>query len=192
MSSQSSKPWSKQEWLGKEKYRKGVPDLQEILDIAGGIPDLRIKALFSLCYLTAGRITEVLNINVDDIIPEQIKGRPVWKIILINLKNKKRVNKTLIITLDKSENLTLCEYINTYIKSLIGKKLFDFSKQRAWQLLDKYTGFNPHFIRHIRLTHLVTIYDFTDRLLVKYAGWEDSKPGSHYINLRTDDFLDKL
>jgi len=192
MSSTNLKPWGKQTWLSEKKYRKGVPDLKEVLKLAESILDVRTRALFSLLYLTAGRISEVLDITIEDIIPTTKKDRPVWEINLINLKNKNRKMKKILVTLDREENIILARYVNEYVKTLTGKKLFTFSKQRAWQLLDKHTGFNCHFIRHIRLTHLVTEYNFTDRLLVLYAGWEDSKPGKHYINLRTDDLLDKL
>jgi integrase len=189
---ESLKPWGRQKFLIENKYRKGVPSMKEVIEIAESIDDLRVRALFILCYFTAGRITEVININVDDISLDEIRGRKVWKIRMINLKNKTRQSKEIPVLLDREENLMLAKHVNEYVKSLMSKKLFEFGRDRAEQLLNKHIHFNPHFIRHIRLTHLVTVYNFSDELLVRYAGWTDSKPANRYVNLRTEDFLDKL
>ena len=70
--------------------------------------------------------------------------------------------------------------------------LFEFQTDRARQIINKYAKMNPHFLRDIRLTHLVTIYDFNELKLAKFAGWKDGKPAERYVRLSYNDLIENF
>lgn len=179
-------PWS------AEKLGINVPSQKELLNIVRKIENSEHRTLIVLAYLTGGRIREVLSLKRGQLRTEDKSGRRVLSIYhMLNEKNKKRKSKTFFIPIDKEGDLveTIIPYLNTRGKN---DSLFNFkSRQRAWQITRKY-GFHPHIFRHYRLTHLVTIYNFSDRMLVEFAGWKDSAPGHYYIQLRSEDMLEKM
>jgi integrase len=169
-----------------------VPSQEKLLRIVRNINNSEHRTLIVLAYLTAGRIKEILSLRRGQIRTEEKNGRRVLAIYhMLNEKNKKKKTKTFFIPIDKEGELieTIIPFLNTKEKD---DKLFNFnSRQRAWQITKMY-GFHPHIFRHYRLTHLVTIYNFSDRMLVEFAGWKDSAPGHYYIQLRSEDMLEKM
>jgi len=69
--------------------------------------------------------------------------------------------------------------------------LFNFGKTRAYQIIRQATGWNNHWLRHLRATHLVLYHDFNEQLLIKFMGWTNSLPAKHYMELKWTDILDK-
>lgn len=175
----------------KELQENPIPTVEEMKGIIWGISNVKHRALLTLCYLTAGRITEVLALKRENITRDIVNGRTILLFKnLPNRKNRRRKFKDIPVPLDKEGDFY--EMMAPYIDSKIAEmKLFTFSRQRGWQILQKY-GYNPHFIRHIRLTHLVTRYDFNEFLLSRYAGWTDSRPAKHYMEIRWRDILQKM
>jgi len=169
-----------------------VPEQREIARFARQIENPMHRALFILAYLTAGRIREVLSLTREQFKIEKIGVRKVLTIRhMLNEKNRKRHTKTFHIPIDKERALVnpILSYLNTKERK---ERIFPFkTRQRAWQILKQY-GIFPHYLRHIRLTHLVTIYGFTDQVLVRFAGWTDSQPAQYYIELKAEDILDKM
>lgn len=103
-----------------------------------------------------------------------------------NRKNKERLRKEIPIieSLDKG----FIEIIEQYISTLApDEPLFKFSKVWAWKIIHKITGCNCHFLRDIRLTHLVALYHRDGSRLQKYAGWKDLKSATHYVQLDWSD-----
>jgi len=182
-----NKPWA----IQKELQKNEIASYGDVKVIASNISNVRTRALFILLYLTAGRISELcMELRKKDLNMVYKKGRDVLLIRIVNRKNKKRKWKTIPIPIDKEE--TLLKLLNEYLRDLNENDvLFNFGKVRAYQLLMKETGFNNHWIRHIRLSHLVIYHDFNDQLLTRFAGWTDSRPAKHYIELRWTDILDK-
>jgi hypothetical protein len=194
------------------------------------------KALFTIAYLTGGRITEVvqcphlyhniytridtidkegnpkkvikrnkygspiiqsteriphnyLGICKKDITTETIKGKNIMIITMQNRKNKNYTRKSIPISIDKEKDFV--QIIHDYIINLEEyNPLFPYGRAKAETIITK-TGMNPHFLRDIRLTHLVTIYDFREYQLTKFAGWKDSRPAERYIRLAITDLIDK-
>lgn len=192
------KPWHLQDKLKKES----VPGINDLLIMADRLESPRDKALLMLTYLTAGRICEIvrynrkgiqhLSIKRKDLIVTEKNNRKTLLITVRNEKNRQRKNKQLPIPLDKEENIIVLEPVKDYIKDLdLDEELFPFGYKNALKILHK-VGLNPHFLRHIRLTHLVTLYDFNEQELRMYAGWTDGRPAKHYIELRWGDLLKKL
>lgn len=195
-SSTSRKPWDKQCYLDKEK----IPTVKEIIDLASEITSDRERCLFVLTYLTAGRMQELVRYNHNKENRSSIKGSDISliekegrKILLINLrneKNKEKHRKDIPIPLDIEENKKLFNLIVPYLNEVQKEELFPFSYKRAYALLNKIKEeWNPHFIRHIRLTHLVTVYGYREYQLTMYAGWTDPRPAKHYLQMRWEDLL---
>jgi len=118
------------------------------------------------------------------------------KFIIVTIHNRKHKTKK-----EKAIPVNLSDEIDSYLWSIIEKyidyrrkegkeDLFDFGKTRAYVLISQHTGFNPHWWRHIRLTHLITKYDLNERLLIKYAGWTDGRPAEGYMELFPSDLMD--
>jgi len=186
--------WQIQKELQKKYSLSDLPDLNELVSMVNECKEPRVKALFSILYLTGCRISEILAKKGTDfqgdfqgLTPKQvafdyIEGKEVVYIRTPNRKNKNRTSKRQPIPLIKEKELY--KFVYDYIK---GKEptrpIFDFGIRRARQLLLKHFKFNPHFIRHIRLSHLVIHYDFNEQALVRFAGWSDGRPSKHYIEM---------
>ena len=208
--------WSRQ----KDLKRDEIPSIEAILNIVNGIENPRDRALFVLAYLTAGRISEITDykqyvyirlnpnekpakyrkefvrryagITKKNMVKTESSGREILLIDLPNRKNDGRPRKKLPVTLDKDYNIELVNILLNYIKTKEeDEALFPITPTRAWQIISKY-GYNPHFLRDIKLTHLVIYNNFNDQELIKYAGWSDGRPAKNYIQLRYDDMVKKL
>jgi len=117
---------------------------------------------------------------------EEIDGRKCLFIRTENRKHKKRKTKRQPIPIEFESGIVY--YLLDYLRMLDSDSfLFPFGPKRATQIINTTTGFNIHFIRHIRATHLVTIYDFNEQMLVQFMGWTDSRPAKSYIELRSRD-----
>lgn len=218
------KPWKTQRQLKKED----IPPPPTIITMAQTLQKPQEQALFIMAYLTAGRISEIVqtknliknhyqrnakgkvqkNKNGSEIINHTTKqplnypgitkdnlsiithnNRKILLISMQNRKNKKIKRKQIPIPIDKEKELTtiLFKYINT-LKP--GQPLFPFTTWKARTILKK-LKLNPHFIRDIRLTHMVIYHDFNEYFLTKFAGWKDSRPAEKYIRLKWTDMLQK-
>jgi hypothetical protein len=193
------KPWGNQKALKEVR----VPNINEIVLMAEGINKPNVRALFVLSYLTAGRICELVRYNRNGIKKDAVKrkdfvmteknGRKVILVTLRNEKNRKRALKDIPIPLDREDNIALFNLIKPYLDSIpMEVEVFPFSYQYAYKQIRKITDWNPHWFRHIRATHLVTMYGLNEQLLIRYMGWTDSRPAKHYSELRWEDLLDKL
>jgi len=182
------KPWGNQ----KELKKKDIPSREEVLIMAQSLQDARLQALFIILYLTAARIREVVKVlKAGDIIKTEYGERKLILITIPNKKNRERTQKHIPIPIDKERDLL--ELMLPYVNSFENNEdvLFPFSGTRAYQLIEKHLKINPHWIRHIRLTHLITLHDLNEVLLNRFAGWTDSRPAKHYMELRWKDILQK-
>lgn len=210
-------PWTRQKSL-KEKYlEEEVPDITELCDIIDGIkigtafPEFhtcRAKALFAMYYLTgcrASEVTKCMDLRVmrdkevmykhndfHGIKKKHIKlgvidGHKCLIVRTENRKNRSRKSKRLPIPIELEA--PIAAYLFEYLKRLKPDMiLFPFGAKRATQIINT-TGFNIHFIRHIRATHLITKYDFNEQLLIKYMGWTDARPAKYYMHLKSFDIF---
>lgn len=195
------KPWGLQGNLKKERILT-EGDIK-IIAANNFKPDkakyyLKNRALFILTYLTAGRISEVLALRKKDLRQETRRGRDLLLISMINRKHRKRHFKDIPIPLDNE--YVLLEFLNEYLSKLKDDDLLfwtqvdrskSISRLHAYRILRRYTGFNCHWLRHLRLTHLVVNYDFNEQLLTQFAGWTNSLPAKNYMEIRWTNILDK-
>lgn len=187
-----NKPWSKQSFLQGER----IPTVKEVLEIAEGIDKDRDRALFVLAYLTAGRIKEIIrkenraSIRKNDLRITMEGGREVLVIDMRNQKNKDRERKEIPVPLDLEENALFWNMVIPYINTLSNDgELFPIAYKTAYEILDNLIGWNPHWFRHIRLTHLVTVYGYREHQLTMYAGWSDPRPAKNYLQMRWQDLM---
>jgi len=181
-----------------------IPSLNEIPDIINRGTSTRTRALASLLYLTACRISEILKVvKQTDIIRDKadIEEELDWRIgekniILVktgNKKHKRTRTKTQIINLDRPIERELWGNVDDYIDE-IGEREILFPHNRDWahKLLRKEYNIFPHLLRHFRLSHISGKYDLTEQQLVLFAGWTDGRPAKTYVHLRARDLLRKL
>jgi integrase len=130
-----------------------------------------------------------------DISIQDNSGRKIIVFKIRNLKvkaNREKFTKLIPLPFDNEFNKRLVKPIINYANTLReDEELFPFSARRAEQIIAK-QGFNPHFFRKLRLTHLVKYNNFSDQKLVAFAGWTDSKPAKHYIKIGWKDLVDSM
>jgi integrase len=127
-------------------------------------------------------------ISKADIRFKDIDGHKCMVLRTENRKNKNRKTKNPPIPLDFESDIAW--FVRDYLEILEDDSiLFSFGRRRAEKIIEDISGFNIHFIRHIRATHLVSLYDFNEQALVKYMGWTDSRPARHYMELKSSDIV---
>jgi len=129
---------------------------------------------------------EYKGIRKKDIKIKRIDERLCMLIRTENRKHKKRTSKRQPIPIELEKEIA--NYVIKFAMKAGGwGYLFKFGTKRATQIINDTTGFNLHFIRHIRATHLVTLYDFNEQTLIKFMGWTDGRPAKHYMELKETD-----
>lgn len=189
--------WYRQKNLQQMYAYEEVPSIDELNKIIAEIhtgktnktfQTLRARALVAIYYLTAGRKSEVLGARKKDFKIDRIDNKRVLYIRISNRKNRNRKSKRQPIPIEKE--ISIFKHLFLYLKRLKPDDLlFEFKDKRATQIINDTLDWNVHFIRHIRLTHLVTLYDFNEQNLVKFAGWEDARPAKHYMELSPKDLF---
>jgi len=165
---------------------------------------IRDRALFSLLYLTGARIGEIVKrVKKKDFEFIRFQNKQFMIVELYTEKNRLHPLRRTPISIEKEKELV--DYVTQYMENLEDEDyLFPFTKQRAWQIINLILRYNKprnrknkfmnanHFLRHCRLTHLVTNYDFTDQDLVQFTGWANSIPAKSYMHLRFKDLARKM
>lgn len=184
---------TKESWQQQKKLKEIKQEItpNDIIIYARKFRRPRDMALFIILYLTAGRISEVVrSLYRKDIEEREVNCRRIILFRLNNRKNKERKFKEIPIPYDKEKELL--DMIFPYLDNIdLESRVFTISKTRAYQIIKKELGWNPHWIRHIRLTNLVTYQDFNDQFLVKFSGWTDSRPAKNYMEHKWKDILQK-
>ena len=208
----SEDAWKRQRSLQK-KYVDvpGIKELTDIIYTIAGKNQLRDRALFAIYYLTGCRVSEITKcpylrfaryqkdneswsiidtwkephdfqgVKKKDITFDMIDDKECMYIRTENRKNKNKITKKQPIPIELEQPIV--QYVEDYLNTLQEDDvLFPFWPSRATQIINK-IGWNVHFIRHIRATHLVTLYDFNEQLLVKFMGWSNSLPAKNYMEL---------
>ena len=126
-------------------------------------------------------------ILVRDLTFTEIDGKEILIVRMANRKNKNYKKKNIPIPVDREP-----EFVKVIEKYIEGKELdeplFPFGVGHAEKIMRK-IDMNPHFLRDIRLTHLVTVYNYNAHQLVKFAGWQNIAPAERYIRLGVNDLI---
>lgn len=184
------KAWMYHKQIKNKWEMEGRPGIEDLKVMASGLKKEKYKVLFFLLYLTAARISEIVQVFTRRHTEETlIDGRPFLIIRLENRKNRKRKFKEIAIPMDYPKHeKEFAEIIINYIKNKDKDEIiFKMSKVSATYYLKKYAGINAHLLRVLRCTHLATMYGIDSPTLIKYAGWSDARPAVTYINLNRSD-----
>lgn len=99
---------------------------------------LRVVCLLGVLFTTGARISEIISLRREDVnIKEEV-------IRIKQLKKRKEVVREVLIHPDIKPYLL--KYINVLRK---GERLFPFTRQNAYYLVKKHTGYRPHAFRHV-------------------------------------------
>lgn len=179
----------------------------------------RDAALVAFIYLTGCRISEILGkkkvipiyegkgkerlkVSAKEVIILPLKYEDVVQfneeIILIQnipcLKYRNTVpRRNTPLKLNSADDKPFIDIFMSYYRTLQpGATLFDMSRQRAWQIVNKKLGVFTHYLIHERCTELVTKRGLTDLYLKQLRGWKDTRPAGIYAHLNWQDLAEKL
>jgi len=206
-------PYKQSQYAGGYSYKKprpiSVPETDLIHQLAGPLTYWD-RGLYLSCYLTAGRISEVLQLKRNHVNKTEIDGDLVLNVTLHTLKNRLEKVRIIPIQMDIGKPATGAEYtmaqeFEKFIEEQpLDEPIFTISRTNAVnrfkkitfladaihgdKILENYTfHVTPHLLRHVRLTHLVQLYHMDQRpeLLRRYAGWSSMLPATQYIHMST-------
>ncbi len=154
----------------------------------------KVKRAKIIDYSTRTRKRIEPSIKRSDLTLQKKDGKETVVIRMRNLKNKRKGEqmKLIPLPLNSEINKKFFEVIKQYVQMLEeDEELFPIGSRRAEDILNK-AGFNPHFLRSVRLTHLVKYHNFSDQKLKAFSGWSDSRPAAHYIRIGWEDLVNSM
>jgi hypothetical protein len=176
---------------------------------------MRNKALVSLLYLSARRISELVGrtyttkpgkrrkrrkrlvwrgVKVSDFSKMKIEGRDVLVMKCEILKKSRRRPADVILSMEDHPFIDHITVWIDYLRERYGEdtKLFDINRFRCFQLLKQLDpNINNHWFRHMRLSHLAEYlnpYQLTERI----GFWESVQPAINYVHGRVSDYLEAV
>lgn len=174
---------------------------------------IRDKAMAAFLYLTGARVEEVCRYVIEkrkreyaeDITERKLAGEPIRKkqievredegcIIVQNvrtLKRKKHVPRSIPIILTEKEQKIVNIFMQYYARLDEEDALFDLSRQRIYIILG-HANLHPHYLRHLRNSHLAIDYGFNSADIRAYNGWSSSLTADRYVHLNVDDLIKKM
>lgn len=170
-------------FLKKVTYKKEVVDKEgiQIVRVVRNINNTPIQEKVEKVQI------DYPGILVRDLTFTERGGKRILIVRMANRKNKNFKKKNIPIPIDKEP--LMVKVIKTYIEGKgSDEPLFPFKIWQAEKILAK-VGMNPHFLRDIRLTHMVTMYGYNAHQLVKFAGWQNISPAERYVRLGVDDLV---
>ena len=175
-----------------EKIRR--PTIKQFRDLVGSVTSLKDRAFICFLYLTGARISEIVKqIRRYQIEFTQIEGKKFIMVHnVITLKRRKEIYRDIPIPVNDFEEAflnPLIDYLNTIPSDQF---IFNFSRSRGWKIVKDKTYLFPHYFRHLRLTHLVTEYNFSERDLTFFTGWADGRQATTYTHLNLRDLARKF
>lgn len=177
-------PWSRQKEIDWDTLMASQDDIRRTIL---GVKEPRDRFILGLLYLTGARVSEITGIKANNIRRETINGKPSIVFFLVNRKNKRQHSK--ILALPISNEPQVCHAVLGFIdRSPPGAALTPGTRQRIWQIVIKYMGWNPHVFRHLCLSFMIKYHKFRDIDLKNWAGWTDMRPATDYIKYRYRDY----
>ena len=157
---------------------------------------LRDPALFAFLYLTATRISEcvksIRKYDIDIVKMHGTKFMVIYNVKCLKRKKGNEAKRNIAINIEKE-----VEFIKLIYKWLDKLKeddyIFDISRKHAYKIVRRwYDPAFPHYLRHLRLTHLATNYGFNSADLRQFTGWSSDIPAAHYVHLNWKDVAKKM
>lgn len=160
-----------------EKKLPQIIDSEELLSSIAKIKNLKHKAIISLAYSAGLRVSEVINLKIEDVDSKRM---------IIHIKNAKG-RKDRIVPLSKSILCLLREYWKAYKPKeylFNGHNNLQYSTASCNAIVKKYIDDKYHFhlLRHSCFTHLIE--NGTDcRVIQKIAGHSNIKTTEGYMHV---------
>ncbi len=163
------------------------------------LSEMRDQAFISVLYLTGARISEIVGQKkkgkkgflVRQYRTEEKNGNEYRIFVgILTLKRREVFRRSIPVNVNREREFVF--YIDQWMQACPGNlPVFNFSRVFGWQITNK-VGVFPHFLRHLRNTHLVQNYGFNSSQLKTFNGWSDEKPASTYVHLGYHDLLKKM
>lgn len=192
-----------------------VLDINEIAGLSEQITDPEARCLFNIIYLSGARVSEAIQLRKRDV---KLLDSGELIINLLTLKNQDHPQREIPVLYKESKHIfyhsfekPMVDDILKYINSLSSDTLiFSMTRQKAFNKFTRvcktivsarlgkevFDGIekkiNPHFLRHCRLTHMVTEYGLREFALQQYAGWSSVLPAKHYIQVSYRNLADDM
>ena len=179
-----------------------------LLDKIIMVDKLRDQALIVFCYLSGGRISELVKarkkgtrfnkyeypgVKKEQVKIEYYNDKAFVILYQIPILKRRGTIPMRNIPIPFEHDKDMASILLTYVGGLKDDQaLFPITRQRAWQLIRKHTGWFPHYFRHLRNTHLVTDYNFSSSHLKEFNGWASSRPADFYIHLNWKNVADRM
>jgi len=157
---------------------------EKIKEMISTCEDKEAQSIGALAYGSGARVSELNHITKIDI---QIKDKYMEiNCIVLKKRYKTKLNQSRIAIIRLDE-----DWIIEPIKRLMqGKQdqdiLVPMYRMKIYRILMKEFGFNPHFFRALRATHLSRL-GYSAHQLKNFFGWSSIAPSDFYVGLNTKD-----
>jgi integrase/recombinase XerD len=163
-----------------EKKLPQIIDSKELIDSISKIQNLKHKSIISLAYSTGLRVSEVINLKIEDIDSKRM---------IIHIKNAKGRKDRLVPLSTNILNLLRSYYKEFKPKEYLfnGQGSLRYSSGSCNTIVKKYINKKYHFhlLRHSCFTHLIE--NGTDsRIIQKIAGHSNIKTTEGYMQVSTN------
>ena len=180
-----------------------APKQEDILQKGKEIEDKELRALYFFLYQTGARISEALALKFGDVNEKSLERHRYAEARVTTLKNRKKGLRYIPIPLYIPAEAQMFEYFNDLYSIRINDVFMNVgTRNNVWDKFHKQISFrcevqdlksktismkeiplHPHLLRHFRLTHLVTIYNYNVFQLMEFAGWSDTRQATTYVGL---------
>jgi len=202
--------------------KKPVADtisIEKIYSLSNEIKSPEYKMIYYIIYLTGARVSEALRMFVRDIEFKELNdGKKIAVFDLITVKRKDHPRRKIPVLYydptNEHQYLYERKMIN-YIKNYIEPKLDDewifknrkynrvtnyFRRHLQVHIRSIYKGnemmidykIHPHYLRHCRITHMRTEYNFDVLDLKQFAGWTDISMTNIYLHAGYKNLVEKM
>jgi len=142
------------------------------------------QSIAALAYGSGARVSELNHIKKIDV---QTEGNYMLiTCIVLKKRYKTKANQSRI-ALIRLDETWLTGPIN---RLLISKQdqdvLVPMYRMKIYRILMEHFGFNPHFFRALRATHLSRL-GYSAHQLKNFFGWSSISPSDYYVGLNTED-----
>jgi site-specific recombinase XerD len=163
-----------------EKHLPQIIDSEILMQSISKIENLKHKSIISLAYSVGLRVSEVINLKVEDIDSKRM---------IIFIKNAKGKKDRIVPLSEKVLNILRLYYKQYRPKEYLfnGQNALQYSSRSCNQIVKKYIDEKYHFhlLRHSCFTHLIE--NGTDcRIIQKIAGHSNIKTTEGYMQVSTN------